>query len=662
MAQTNSVQNGDWNNPATWSNGVPTAADTVIVNHNVGITSPAEAYEVTVNGRLKQQATSLTVHTIYIEETGTFGQASGHQMIFLDTPPVRFDQLDGGVICKGRWIALGTSKTTGVRSAGDMRNGDEFIVLDQPVNWHVGDTIWIPHTRQLNTFYMPGSPFMEFENDSEQRTIIAIAGNVVQVEPLGFDHAGAPENSQEIQIFPDVVCKTRDSKWISQNPVNPAHVMITARGFANISHIEIDTVGRTLGTEAISDTNVIARYGVHWHFCIGPAPPFTSNYQGSLIGCTIANAQKWSVDVHHSDYILIKDNASWNAHVGFVTEDATEQHNRFESNIAMNPRVGWWLAEAGTASDDDFGSEGSGFWFRSVGNDVVDNVAYGPGSSGFVFSGHAERQSGTTNGTRPYRTNRGQTETVSLHSAPYVGSFDDNQSVAFHNGIYVLNPMRYPGPPSPTNDLRREFNNFTIWNCFNRGTLEYWSGLITWNDLHILFDKEITNTNRQANSHNNGPTAFIESTVGIGLTGQSTYPVVGDVFNRAYVSNAVVGANNARCDGVPNEFNDCQFDSQFGIFLFCGGDPAERDTSCEITNFVWTDGGINRQPGNWQLPYLPSEPYAIFVAFGDNETQIDLGGYYDLRLDGKRLWNYRDANVPDGLVPMQYPYYGLIEQ
>ena len=49
MADIESVQNGDWNTAATWDSGsVPTSADSVVISHNVTISSDASASDITI--------------------------------------------------------------------------------------------------------------------------------------------------------------------------------------------------------------------------------------------------------------------------------------------------------------------------------------------------------------------------------------------------------------------------------------------------------------------------------------------------------------------------------------------------------------------------------------------------------------------------------------
>jgi len=682
QAQT-TVQDGDWSDPATWD-VVPTGilGEEATVNHLVTITSPANSYNVTINCRLTQY-TEFRFHTVWVQPDGEFIQLAGHKLIHRDFPPVRPDELDGGVICIGKWRAYGTPKTVRVRSECDMLAGDQTLTVDRSVNWQPGDEILLPHTRQLNTeeyiFYPDIEPFVEFENDAEMVTVIGVQGNVVQVTPLQYDHKGTPANPWGIQKYPHVVCKTRDSKWSSENPNNPGHVMITGRGDFRGSHIEIDNYGRTSGDGPVGDGNQIARYAVHWHLCLGPDPSLSVPWQGELVGCVISNPRKWSIDVHGSDYILIQDCTSWGANSGFVTENGTEQHNRFEYCVSMNPKVGWQTEDAGVFSDNDFGSEGSGFWYRSVGNDIVNCVSYG-GTRAFSISGLFENQNyqdysdgeWAAGGYRNWRIARGQPETVLAYSAPYVGKFDDNEAWGAWKGMYMLYPLRYPWLPEGV-DAFRPFNNFQIFNCHKGGVFEYQSGHIIWNDLTILFNEEITNANL-LNSSSSQLWRW-RHTVGLSGGGSNSYgPIAGNVYNRPKVSGAVLGMANSPCNGFyrqlelsqPNSINDAEFATQYGILLVGGGTHSHgnRDTSIEINNFTWLPSGVDRRPNNWNLPYIPGPRMGIAVVPGDDGTQGEIPGFYDLQLDGRRLWSYRDVNAPPStpLPNEEFPdVYGLIE-
>ena len=423
------VDSGNWRNPAIWKNGkVPQAGARVVIhsNHRVVISSQLETplRTVLVEGELAfnpHKNTKLIADTIVTTNNSILrigeprepidsnkkaeiiiSDYNSEGMITNDTTSPDYDPLriGQGILTNGEFLAHGESKTPYVTiSDSGVGAGESTITLDEePENWHIGDRVVVLGVSENGT-------------ESEERTITDIDAETITLDrPLEYNHI-VPETTipnldlkvHVANLSRNIIIKTDPSKIAPypnkndmQNVEHRGHVLFMHTNNVNISDIEFDDLGRTNKKFLLDETtftseapdatvthigtNQAARYPVHFH-----RAGFNEKL-GRVKECVVNQSPGWGY-VNHSSNAIMEDNIAYGVYgASFITE-AGDEHGVFKANMAIATRgvgrsdVRDWKQRK---SIGDWGFQGNGFWMLGFYVDVVDNIVNG--SSNFAYA------------------------------------------------------------------------------------------------------------------------------------------------------------------------------------------------------------------------------------------------------------------------------------
>jgi hypothetical protein len=400
-----SVQDGPWTGPSTWSPArVPLATDVVLIRHQVAydtLGGIAAVVGIDQGGALRfdtTQDTRLRVATLLVMPGGTLqvgteavpvAAGSIAEIVIRNqslAPAGDPDQFGTGLICVNGTVRIhGAPRTpTFARLAQAPGVGATSFSLAQPVSgWRVGDMLLLPDSDQPRT-EDSGVPHAY---DQEEVVVSAVTpdGMTVSFQPaLAFAHPGTTDEDAngKPDFLPHVA--NRDRNVVIRSELRTGtrgHVFLTFRSIVDISYAAFRDLGRTTFEDLDAATNHIGRYSLHLHHLAGPFPVVDPEYQYRLVGNAVYEdaaqtpPQKWGIALHDSHYGLIRQNVIYNVGgAGIVTEDGSESYNVVERNFVM--RV---LGNGGRSETDESGRgvarEGAGYWFRGTNNVVRENVA-----------------------------------------------------------------------------------------------------------------------------------------------------------------------------------------------------------------------------------------------------------------------------------------------
>lgn len=533
-----SVRNGAWNDPGSWDAArVPAAGDIVDVRHTIDFAeSDARIDCLGIHGLFivsRTVNTRLTAGTIIVYSGGTLdaGTASSPitaraEIVIADKPlnttgslggRVDPEQFGTGLLGFGTVRMHGRSyASTFMRLQQELGIGSGSILLSQPVDWLVGDTLAIPDTRHLTDPERgtPGSATRaNFIPQTELRTIASISGDgrtVTLNTPTQYRHRGARTLSGQLVYLPHVMNLSRNVIIRSENPSGTrGHVLFTNRANVDIRYTAFQSLGRTrnipLNNTVITGgavqsvgTNQIGRYALHMHHLYGPLTPQSNGHQFTLIGNAIhqdagdtvstTRDWKWGIAVHGSHYGLLMDNVVYNVFgAGIAFEDGSESFNVVDHNFVMRVNGSGDRGDGrGGVGSTDLAHDGVGFWFRGTNNYVRNNVAatfHNPGpDSAYGFKYFSQ---GAGNVKIPVyqganTTMTGQFRTVPVHMVPLL-EFDNNESYGGQSGLTMWWMGAYNGDKANVSKRWNVFKNTKIWHIYNRGVFQYEVG-------NVLFD------------------------------------------------------------------------------------------------------------------------------------------------------------------------------
>jgi hypothetical protein len=322
----------------------------------------------------------LCVTTLLVEPGGLLGLLPGADIVFLDQPidtDTDVQQITHGLIVLGDVAATGTPKTSKARANDGIPAGATSAqFLTDPEGWQVGDVLVIPDTR-----CRPARS--KYTSHTEEVVITSVDCDGLQFTPTQYDHPIGTES----WMTPHVANLTRDIVIRSENPDGTrGHVMVMGHGTTDWNHVEFRDLGRTDGTRKVVNSadgqpgsNENGRYPWHLHL-LGD---MGMNHQAT--GCVVNGSSKWAFVVHGTNKATLTDCVGYGA-VGatFITEDGSERDNMFMDCIAIGARNGHTPFTEGTL---DIARDGSGFWHRNVGNNVINCIAADVQLRGFSFVG-----------------------------------------------------------------------------------------------------------------------------------------------------------------------------------------------------------------------------------------------------------------------------------
>ena len=393
----------DWFDAATWSNGKVPAAD------KSAITLPANTKVLLSSCSSKFSQPTGTYGTIVVPSTS--------ELIFDDSPlSLTFSniQVDGALrmgseTCRlyskieltfdssapainslyGK-IALAVSdqgtldihgklyQPTWARLASRAFIADDRVILQQSVNWEVGQQVVIATTAWNDT---------EAVNQNEVRTIKAVDGNKIQfTEPLDYFHFAVAEYCAEVGLLSRRIHIAGDDQSPSGSYPKGTGFHLMSRGTARISGLEVERGGQT---------NVLARYSIHFHMMADASGSYVTD-------CAIHRSFYRCIAIHGTDNALIERNVCYD-HVGhgYYIEDGVEEGNSLRFNLAVHPHPLFpsgktWLnfgengSQNGIVVPSDSGVDipadiaAGGFYITNANNKFYGNAASG-GWTGYTF-------------------------------------------------------------------------------------------------------------------------------------------------------------------------------------------------------------------------------------------------------------------------------------
>ncbi|WP_158539600.1 G8 domain-containing protein [Meiothermus sp. QL-1] len=279
-----------------------------------------------------------------------------------------------GAMMGGRLEIIGEDRVPWTRLAETAPAGSTQIRLAQPVDWRVGEQIVIASTAL--------DP-----HQAEVRTIRAVDGTLVTLDaPLTYAHFGQLQSFEgrvlderaEVGLLSRNIVIQGDENWMGGFG---GHVMVMgSHPDRRETNPALRSQARIRGVEfrRLGQFNRIARYPFHWH------------YNGDSRGDYLENSSFHSnfqrgIVVHGTDNVRVRNNVLYST-VGhsIVTEDGSEQGNRFEGNLVVLTRAFPYLPD-NDLQEAQNDHKAASFWIKGPSNAFVGNVAAGGEFTAFWF-------------------------------------------------------------------------------------------------------------------------------------------------------------------------------------------------------------------------------------------------------------------------------------
>ncbi len=341
-------------------------------------TDPPPLKAVFVEGtlRLAPRPTQLTVGWMMVHglfEAGTAKAPFQHSFVLTLTgqDPTANVSCSGmamgskflSVMNGGRISLHSPAGTSWTKLRRDCAPGEVQILVDQAVNWQVGDTLVI-------------APRVARPGQTERRVIKSISGTTITLDQaLGFPHSGtAPTVDETTLEMRGEVARLNRKIVIQGDAASTAlnyggHVMVMAGGSAKLNGVEFVRMGQL---------NQLGRYPFHWHL-VGDAP---GQY---LRNCVVNSSFQRGFVIHGTRKVLLENNVVYDSggH-NYSIEDASSTDNVLQNNLALENRV-LVLKERTLAGQRD--NQAANFWIRAARNTIVGNAAAASMANGFWYDG-----------------------------------------------------------------------------------------------------------------------------------------------------------------------------------------------------------------------------------------------------------------------------------
>jgi DNA polymerase III psi subunit len=484
------VASGNWADPRIWQGGrIPTAGARVVIAAGATVRfdaslAPSTAIKtLRIDGTLTFAAehnTQLYVDTIVVNSAGKLhiGTAAAPiashataRIVITGGGPIdtAWDPyiLSRGLLSRGEVRMYGRFVTPyAAVSAAPVRGATQLSLSSIPANWRVGDKIVLTGTH----LHVQG-------NQSEERVIRAISGNIITVDALAYDHV--PPAGFGTSVY--VANFTRNVQFVAAESAIPSrrpHMMFLHNPNVDIENISVVGFGRTDKTTPINDpvvvngallpatgTNVRARYAIHFHHMgVNPA------YAPAIVrGSVVVDSSGWGF-VNHSSNVLMQNNVSYNVvGAGFVAEDGNEIGD-IVGNLAMNS-IGSSDHIESRRNIHDWGHGGHGFWLQGPGVGVLNNIAVGHADAAYVyFTNTSKTLFDAVNLSNPALA--GGRAAVPVGAAP-IKAFYGNVAATSKAGLEIWFHQTF------MNDGQSYIDNFKAWNIRSAGIFLFYTGRTT---------------------------------------------------------------------------------------------------------------------------------------------------------------------------------------
>ncbi len=318
--------------------------------------------------------------------------------------------------CGGRWDVHGAPMNrTWVKLGAGVKAGESKVTLAEPVSgWKVDDRIIVTVSRESED---GGSSYRQSARrprrvETEERFITGIEGNTLTLDtPLKYEHFGAGITRSEVaNLSRNVVIESAKPEGVR------GHTMFHRDSKGGISYAEF----RHLGKEGL-----LGKYSIHFHLV-------RDTMRGSgVIGASIWDSHNRWITIHGTDYLLVRDCVGYQSvgH-GFFLEDATEQYNVLDRNLAVQAYRGKRLPKQVLGFDPN---DGAGFWWANGRNTFTRNVACENDEYGYRFE---IAKPGNFNPVLNIRQPDGSKKETDVRTLPFL-RFEDNESHS--EGLYSFN-------------------------------------------------------------------------------------------------------------------------------------------------------------------------------------------------------------------------------
>ncbi len=394
-AQNRAVNSGPWSNPNTWSGGVPSSTERVIINQGVtvDITGNHNAGEVVVHGTLRvaednTNNKSLNTRWMHVNSGGIFqiGTASNafdqgnftltlngtnpnsdHTLPMANNQNMTINNNDGFLMVagNGRLIIHGQDKLSFTKLSQTAGAGANSITVaniidrnhdgvlsaaqDGQLNWEVGDQIVIASSSE------------KYEEE-DVRTITAIQ-NLGSTTRLTLNQGLTYRHYGEIETYANNY--DQQSMFKNRGPISidmRAEVALLSRNVKIQGLASQDTDNKFGDRQRLTVSGGKASNGVGGNIMIMPTAGVieVEGVQLDLMGqsgrlgrypfhwhiardrsgdyfknSSITNSNNRAVVVHTTDNVLVEGIVAHDVHGHcFFTEDGVEENNRFINNIA----------------------------------------------------------------------------------------------------------------------------------------------------------------------------------------------------------------------------------------------------------------------------------------------------------------------------------------
>ncbi len=451
-----STKSGAWSDAATWADRrTPKAGDRVQVRTGHTVVYDADSKDairmIHVAGTLtfsREKSTRLEVGLIKIEpgetttedgfdchaDAPTAAQAGSLPVLEIGsaerpipagvTALIRLVHFEGMnketlpaiINCGGRWETHGAPMNrTWLKLGASAKAGDSIVKLSEPVSgWRVGDTVIVTVSKES---YGSGNTFRQSAKSprkvqTEERRITTLAGDQVTLDrALDYAHLGEGDYRSEVaNLSRNVVIESAKPDGVR------GHTMFHRDSTGGISYAEF----RHLGKEG-----VLGKYAIHFHLV-------RDSMRGSgVLGASIWDSHNRWLTIHGTDFLVVRDCVGYQSvgH-GYFLEDATEQYNLLDRNLAVQAFRGKRLPKQVLPFDPN---DGAGFWWANGRNTLTRNVACENDEYGYRFE--VAKRSNFNPELNTLQSN-GERERVDVRKLPFL-RFEDNESHS--EGLYSFN-------------------------------------------------------------------------------------------------------------------------------------------------------------------------------------------------------------------------------
>jgi len=448
-----SAKSGPWSDPATWDGHAPRAGERVLVRAGHTVTYDVENHEalrmVHVSGTLtfsREKNTLLEVGLLRVapgetcsedgfdcHDEAPSGGTATRPVLEIGTAEnpipanvtatirlryfagMNAETLPAIVACSGRWDIHGAPVArTWLKLAATAPKNSTSVTLEQaPAGWHVGDHLIVTGSREDDYLAAQKNAARDaFAGATEDRLITKIDGATLTLDrPLEYVHLGEGLLRSEVALLShNVVVESADPAGIR------GHTMYHRDSSGGISYAEFRHLGKR---------GILGKYSIHFHLV-------RDTMRGSgVTGASIWDSDNRWITIHGTDHLLVRDCVGYRSRGhGFFLEDATEQWNVFDRNLAVQAIHQRPLPKQVLPFD---ANEGAGFWWANGRNTFTRNIACENDQYGFRFE--VQKSSGFVP-LLHLRGFNGDIEERDVRTIPFL-RFEDNESHT--EGLYSFN-------------------------------------------------------------------------------------------------------------------------------------------------------------------------------------------------------------------------------